>query len=139
MSRIYKSIRKQEILSFLHKEIMVDKFLGLGFRNVGHFILSNNELFFERIQQDYDPSNILWVAVTDNEALYVGESIDPMNIVLKDLVKGNENRATRNRIHAMVKNKSRISIVYFLVSKKSGLSKQELIEKFSPVGNIKSK
>lgn len=91
---------------------------------------------FEHIQQDYNPSNILWVVVTDKEALYVGETIDPMNIVLKDLVSGNENRATRNRIHVMVKDQSRISIVYFLIGEKSGFSKQDVIEKFSPVGHI---
>jgi hypothetical protein len=118
---------------------MMDKFLALGFRNVGHFTLNNNELSFERIQEEYNPSNILWVVVTNKHALYVGETVDPMNIVLKDLVRGNENRATRNRIHTLIKEYSQNSVVHFLVDEVSKYSKQDLIEKFSPVGNINGK
>lgn len=114
---------------------MIDKFSALGFTNFGQFNLSKSELSFENLRKAY-PSNVIYAVVTDKEALYIGETINSSDYVLKDLVNGNENRDTRNRIHSLVKEYSRNSIVYFLVIEASQNSKQDLIEQFSPVGNI---
>lgn len=117
---------------------MTDKFSALGFRNVGQFNLSKNEMFFENLRKEC-LSNVIYVVVTDKEALYIGETINSIDNVLKDLVNGNKNRDTRNRIHSLVEEYSRKSIVYFLVNEASENSKQDLIKEYSPVGNINGK
>jgi hypothetical protein len=114
---------------------MIDKYLKLGFKNLGQFSLNNNELSFKRIYTDYNPSNIIWLVCTDKEAVYVGETIDAMNIVLKDIVNGNRNRATRDKVHSLIKEFSFNDNVYFLVCEASKHSKHSLIELFSPIGN----
>ena len=114
---------------------MIDKFLALGFRNVGQFDWSKNELSFDKLVKE-NSANVIYAVATDNDALYIGETIHSIDDVLKDLVDGNENRPTRNRIHLLVEEYSRNSIVYLLVNEVSQISKQNLIEQFRPVGNI---
>ena len=114
---------------------MIDQFSALGFTNFGQFNLSKIGLSFDNLHKEY-PSNVIYAVVTDKEALYIGETINSIDDVLKDLVNGNENRDTRNRIHSLVEEYGRNSIVYFLVNEASQNSKQYLIEQFSPDGNI---
>ena len=115
---------------------MVDNFLELGFNKVGQFQLHDGVLYFRPINFEYDTSIIVYSVLTDTETLYIGETINMMSGVLKDLTEGNPNRATRDRIHSLIKEYSKNSIVYFVVNEASQNSKQDLIERFSPVGNI---
>jgi hypothetical protein len=114
----------------------MENLLALGFINVGKFKLLNEVLDFERVNTDHNPHNIVWVITTDNEILYVGETQDDMNTVVKDLERGNKNRKTRDRIHALIKQYAIKDTVYLLVDVTGKNSKQDLITKFSPVGNL---
>lgn len=118
---------------------MIDKFLELGVRNFGQFMIKNEELSFNRINEEYNPNNVIWIVATEKQNLYIGETIDPINIVLKDLVKGNRNRATRDKIHSLIKDYSKKTLVYFLVGEMDKHSKQDLIDSFCPIGNKKGK
>lgn len=114
-------------------------FLALGFINTGKFKLLNEVLEFERIDVDYNPQNIVWSIVTDSEVLYVGETKDDINTVVKDLESGNKHRETRDRIHTLIKQYVIKDSIYLLVDVTGKNSKQDLIKKLSPVGNLNGK
>lgn len=118
---------------------MINEFLELGFEKIGQFKLRNRNLDFERINVDYNPANILYAVLTETQTLYIGETKDEMNIVLKDLIDGNRNRSTRNRIHLLIKEAVDNAEIHFMVAKSSVNSKKYLIKKFQPIGNKNGK
>jgi hypothetical protein len=118
---------------------MIDDFLNLGFSSVGQFSIVKNQLDFERIHVNYNPANIIYAVLTDRQPLYVGETEHEMNIVLKDLINGNTNRATRDRIHLLIKENVNKCNVYFLVDSSGLNSKENLIRQFNSKGNINGK
>lgn len=118
---------------------MIESLLELGFMSVGRFMLSNAALDFERVDVDYNPNNIVWVIATNIKVLYVGETNDDMNTVVKDLEYGNKHRATRDRIHSLIEEYATKYEVYLLVDTIGKNSKQDLIKKFSPSGNLNGK
>jgi len=118
---------------------MIESLLELGFIKVGRFMLSNETLDFERVDVNYNPHNIVWVIATNIEVLYVGETNDDMNTVVKDLEYGNKHRATRDRIHSLIEEYATKCEVYLLIDITGNNLKQDLITKFLPVGNLNGK
>lgn len=119
---------------------MKDKFLALGFREVGHFVKNNSSNYeLIRVHVDYNPSNIVWAVLTDSEVIYVGETIDEINKVIKDLEKGNKNRATRNNIHLLMGEYLNKTNVYLFVDESGVNLKEDLIKNFVPIGNKNGK
>ncbi|WP_316849069.1 hypothetical protein [Pedobacter agri] len=115
---------------------MVDQFLAFGFKNFGQFGFDKTELLFKANQEEYNPSNVIWVLATDKEVLYVGKTIDPITIVLKDMLKANPNRATRYNVHSLLMEHCTKSEVYFLVGDAGVYSKHDLIKQYKPAGNV---
>ncbi len=115
---------------------MKNKFLELGFKEVGHFIKNNDKkLDLVRVNVNYNSSNVVWLVITKNELLYVGETINEINDVVKDLEKGNKNRQTRNKIHLLIGEFILKNEVYLFVDDLGVNSKQDLIKEFAPIGN----
>ena len=81
---------------------MIDKFLELGFKNLGQITTINSQLHFEKIDTENNLSNVIWAVLTDKETLYIGETINHIEDVIKDLLNGNANRATRNKTHELI-------------------------------------
>ncbi|RZL68520.1 MAG: hypothetical protein EOO93_03665 [Pedobacter sp.] len=118
---------------------MVDKFIDLGFKAFGQFQFNKNELSFERLHEEYNPSDVIWIVATEIETLYIGKTIGAINTVLKDMLKANQNRATRNRINTLVEEYTKKNRVCFLVGDANEHSKTDLIKRYKPVGNINGK
>lgn len=118
---------------------MIDKFLELGFKNIGQFKKMQGELHFEKIHQGNNQSNVIWALLSENETLYIGETINNIEDVIKDLINGNANRATRNKTHELltehiVKNK-----VYLFIDESDLNSKTDLVKQYKPIGNSHGK
>ncbi|MEJ5106653.1 hypothetical protein [Chryseobacterium sp. MYb328] len=114
---------------------MKEKFLELGFKEIGEFKSLTLKLDLERIYENYNPSNIVWTVLTDEEILYIGETINSINEVIKDLENGNINRDTRNKIHLLITEHILKNRIYLFVDESGINTKEDLIRQFQPFGN----
>lgn len=118
---------------------MIDKFLELGFKNLGQFMTIHGEMHFEKIDKENNQSNVIWAVLTDKEPLYIGKTINHIEDVIEDLLNGNANRATRNKIHELIIDQIVKNKVYLFIDKSDINSKEDLIKEFKPIGNSNGK
>ena len=118
---------------------MIDKFLEVGFKNLGQIMTIHGQLHFEKIDTENNHSNVIWAVLTDKETLYIGETKNHIEGVIKDLLNGNANRATRNKTHELIIDQIVKNKIYLLIDKSDFNSKAELIKQFMPIGNSNGK